>query len=567
MSITYNPLVETTHEVENLKLFTGVKYSKLFRFDSWVHALVIDKGAGEFNVTKGGRKTVSQVQRETGADIVINGSDYFSSGRSNGLHWVLGKFQSPQVDYQPFVNFTKTHLSEILPWNKWTVGYNSLSGKRYIVVDGKVSLRTSAAWYEEHPRTLVGVGANGETILVVADGRQDNLMTGFTQGLDLFEAAQVMVSLGAVTAIDLDGGGSSTMNVGGTTMNSPIDENIVGKERFVGNHITFKSIDIAPPPVVVEPPPTNTNEAEYIVEIPVRPRPAPSMFSISTQPNLTQGLVFMGTESNGWVKIPTGYYVPLTWLGKTYVRKNVHVEPGAATFGITLDKWWVDYGKSIFEVMNVPPRFNSLPAAVQFVQLNGDKAVLITRSLANWWYKQQKAVCPPDYPHTELVKTLLNLTMGKKAFTNKIGWDEENGNRREYWSGEGEAGKKEDMGLLFVFTAGSTYKVIGEKRISGKECWVVEAMDALDPATLEVNYWEKPWLFTIATSNSRAPEVLPYKFIVNPFPRLYDRSLDNFSRVLVPLLVNGRKEMYVEKKYMKILPEGATIPAYPYREP
>jgi len=58
-----------------------------------------------------------------------------------------------------------------------------------------------------HPRTAVGVSADGRTvILVVSDGRQTH-----SRGMTLFEVAELMVELGADAAINLDGGGSSAM--------------------------------------------------------------------------------------------------------------------------------------------------------------------------------------------------------------------------------------------------------------------------------------------------------------------------------------------------------------------
>lgn len=61
-----------------------------------------------------------------------------------------------------------------------------------------------------HPRTLVGVAAGGRRLLLVTvDGRQP----GFSAGMTLREAAELMRSLGTPAAINLDGGGSTTMVV------------------------------------------------------------------------------------------------------------------------------------------------------------------------------------------------------------------------------------------------------------------------------------------------------------------------------------------------------------------
>jgi hypothetical protein len=58
------------------------------------------------------------------------------------------------------------------------------------------------------PRTAVGVRADGGVVLVVVDGRA-NLRHSI--GVTLAELAQMMVNLGCVSAMNLDGGGSSVM--------------------------------------------------------------------------------------------------------------------------------------------------------------------------------------------------------------------------------------------------------------------------------------------------------------------------------------------------------------------
>jgi Phosphodiester glycosidase len=77
-------------------------------------------------------------------------------------------------------------------------------------------------------RTLAGVREDGTLLLVTVDGRRP----GWSVGMTLPEAARLMRSLGARDAINLDGGGSSTMIVRGQVVNRPSDR--VG-ERPVSN--------------------------------------------------------------------------------------------------------------------------------------------------------------------------------------------------------------------------------------------------------------------------------------------------------------------------------------------
>lgn len=72
--------------------------------------------------------------------------------------------------------------------------------------------------HKRNPRTIAGVDAQGRTLLVTADGRQTTAL-----GLSIKESADVARSLGMVDAINLDGGGSTTMVVNGQVVNSPSD--------------------------------------------------------------------------------------------------------------------------------------------------------------------------------------------------------------------------------------------------------------------------------------------------------------------------------------------------------
>lgn len=69
-----------------------------------------------------------------------------------------------------------------------------------------------------HGRTIAGVDRGGRLILVTADG-----IPTVSEGLTLTEEAKLMHSLGAVDAMNLDGGGSTSFVVDGTTINMPSD--------------------------------------------------------------------------------------------------------------------------------------------------------------------------------------------------------------------------------------------------------------------------------------------------------------------------------------------------------
>ncbi len=81
-----------------------------------------------------------------------------------------------------------------------------------------------------HPRTAVGRTSEGDIWFVVVDGRHE-----WSRGVSLSEMAKVMLRLGCTDAINLDGGGSSQMNLFGLPLNRPSDS----AERPVANGIVF----------------------------------------------------------------------------------------------------------------------------------------------------------------------------------------------------------------------------------------------------------------------------------------------------------------------------------------
>lgn len=79
-----------------------------------------------------------------------------------------------------------------------------------------------------HPRTALGRTPDGSLWLVVVDGRQK-----MSVGASLAELTEIMRRWGCTDAINLDGGGSSTMNLLGLTLNRPS----AGTERPVANGV------------------------------------------------------------------------------------------------------------------------------------------------------------------------------------------------------------------------------------------------------------------------------------------------------------------------------------------
>jgi len=119
--------------------------------------------------------------------------------------------------------------------------YNAISGLPLIVENGHISSQIKPDEYYAglHPRSAAGLDRERQTLLLfVVDGRQPN----YSEGVTLPELAQIAIEYGADAAINLDGGGSSTLVIEdrqgkSQVLNSPIHANVPGMERPVGNHL------------------------------------------------------------------------------------------------------------------------------------------------------------------------------------------------------------------------------------------------------------------------------------------------------------------------------------------
>ena len=96
-----------------------------------------------------------------------------------------------------------------------------------IVVDTNSEVGQAMA---SNPRTAIGIIDENHYIIVVSDGR-----TSESEGLSLYQLAEVMKSYGAKTAYNLDGGGSSTLYFNGQVINKPTTGGNKISERAVSD--------------------------------------------------------------------------------------------------------------------------------------------------------------------------------------------------------------------------------------------------------------------------------------------------------------------------------------------
>jgi uncharacterized protein YigE (DUF2233 family) len=188
---------------------------------------------------QGHERVSSMVGRSEDRILVAVNADFFTvEGTTVGLEVVDGRVVSAQPrptfawrpGGEPWIGVAGvTSDSMRLGWSvdlasgdgvtEALGGFPDLIDRGARVGDLEVSARPSFA-EARHPRTGVGYDSeDGQLWIVVVDGRQ----LPYSAGMTLPELAALFGALGTDEALNLDGGGSSVMVVGGTPVNRPSD--------------------------------------------------------------------------------------------------------------------------------------------------------------------------------------------------------------------------------------------------------------------------------------------------------------------------------------------------------
>lgn len=208
------------------------------------------------------RERVSVIASSTGACVAVNGG-FFSMERTPAFHAGLlvvdGVIEAPatrsvvrnDIRYETAraalgfksgsfeIAWATSRDGELQAWAKppshrpgapstlegapapWPVE-DAVGAGPVVVSNGQVDVMTNeevffgSAIPDTHPRTAAGVTADGELLLLLVDGRQP-----LSRGVTLEELAALMVDIGAEKALNLDGGGSSSLVVNGRLLNRP----------------------------------------------------------------------------------------------------------------------------------------------------------------------------------------------------------------------------------------------------------------------------------------------------------------------------------------------------------
>ena len=214
---------------------------------------------GEVQSHEGDTYPIAGINRPRGADeLIIYTTDYGSTSRTNqfGMDLIVvddhvtgiaqgnveipseGSILSGHGLARDFLH--RFEVGDTVNWSlelspNWLAeGFNHIIGggprlveNGVLRITGELELFQPNILLSRAPRTALGITQDNRLLLVTVNGRK----TGISVGMTLPELAQLMIELGAVDAMNLDGGGSTTMVIRDRVLNLPSD----GVERPVSN--------------------------------------------------------------------------------------------------------------------------------------------------------------------------------------------------------------------------------------------------------------------------------------------------------------------------------------------
>jgi len=197
------------------------------------------------------RETVATLANRQGAVAAINGGFWKLDGSPAGIlkiaqHWygtpvkprgAIGWANNGEAVVIDRVltnydlnNCSDKSLIEVFPvsdlhttseqWKEmeYIVGGTPLLISRGEIIEDYSSEKTIESFLtRRHPRTAIGIKNNGDWVFVVVDGQFHSFLGGMT----IKELANFMFALGCTEALNLDGGGSSTLVIHGMVINDP----------------------------------------------------------------------------------------------------------------------------------------------------------------------------------------------------------------------------------------------------------------------------------------------------------------------------------------------------------
>lgn len=184
---------------------------------------------------------VSDFAKKVGAQIAVN-ANFFSKTESCGVTAGAGHLWTPVTEGCPMtIAFFRDGKAAIYDGKAFAKGAGvptsgllaAVSGRPGLVERGRPSPTIERFATIRHPRTALGLRKDGTLVILVADGRREHAL-GFTGP----EMSEIFLREKVVDAINLDGGGSTTLFIEaeGGIQNQPSD----GHERVVVNQLGFR---------------------------------------------------------------------------------------------------------------------------------------------------------------------------------------------------------------------------------------------------------------------------------------------------------------------------------------
>ena len=160
-------------------------------------------------------------RRDLKGSSTIPSDGYVISVAGTARQWALDKLRvgtrvKLNLDWSP----TETETADF-----WKQAANIIGGGPQLIKNGRVEITNAAekilpAFVSDfHPRTAIARLKSGQILLLAVDGRQP----GVSAGMSLTMLADLLIEFGAVEAINLDGGGSTTMVIRNNLVNKPSD--------------------------------------------------------------------------------------------------------------------------------------------------------------------------------------------------------------------------------------------------------------------------------------------------------------------------------------------------------
>lgn len=157
-------------------------------------------------------------------DAVIPADGFVLSGTGKYRDWLLK--EGGKNDLVTFVRHADGLPSSVTadPMtypSEWDI----VGGVPQLIKNGRIQIeweaeKTTRSFVEtRHPRTAVAILKDGKFLMITVDGRSES-----SGGIGLQDLAEYLLSIGAVDAMNLDGGGSTTMYLDGKVVNVPSDK-------------------------------------------------------------------------------------------------------------------------------------------------------------------------------------------------------------------------------------------------------------------------------------------------------------------------------------------------------